>query len=68
MDFPPTLLHGLEIFPLLAQDGCSRPSVGFSRLSNQYVTWIGIREKMEDWGEKMKIHVSKISLGSQARN
>ena len=26
----PTLLHDLEKFPLLAQGGCSRPSVGFS--------------------------------------
>ena len=40
--------------------------VGFSILSNQNVTWIRIREKMEDLGEKMKTHVSKISLGSWA--
>ena len=66
MDFPPTLLHALENFPLLDQDGCSRPSAGFSRLSNQYVSWIGIREKMVGWGEKMKTHVSKISPGSRA--
>jgi hypothetical protein len=68
MDFPPTLLHALENFPLLAQDGCSRPIFGFVRLSNQYVTSIEIREKMVDWGEKKKTHVSKISPGSQARN
>ena len=28
------------------------PSAGFSILSNQYVTWIRIREKMVDLGEK----------------
>ena len=66
MDFSPTLLHDIETFLLLAQDGCSRPSVYFSILSNRYVTWNGIREKMEDWGEKMKTHVSKISPGSRA--
>ena len=48
----------------MAQDGCSRPDVGFVRLSNQIITSIGIREKMEDLGEKMKTHVSKISPGS----
>ena len=63
----PILLHDLENFLLLAQDGCLRPSAGFARLSNQYVTWTGIREKMEDWGEKMKTHVSKISPGSWAK-
>ena len=64
----PILLHDLEIFSLLAQDGCSRLSVGFSIFCNQNVTSIGIREKMEDLGEKMKTHVLKISLGSRARN
>ena len=68
MDFPPTLLHALENFPLLDQYGCSWPSAGFARLINQYVTWIRIREKMEDWGEKMKTHVSKITPGSSAKN
>ena len=42
MDFPPTLLHALENFPLLDQDKCSRPSVEFSRLTNQTVTLIEI--------------------------
>ena len=59
---------GLRKFSLLFQDGCLRPSVGFSILINQYVTSIGIQEKMVDLGEKMKTHVSKISLGSRARN
>ena len=68
MDFSPTLLHDLENFLLLDQDGCSRTSAGVDILSNQYVTWTGIREKMEDWGKKMKTHVSKISLRSRARN
>ena len=58
----------LRKFSILAQDGCFRPSAGFSRLRNQYVTWIKIQEKMVDLGEKMKTHVSKISLGSWARN
>ena len=39
----------------------------FFRLRNQNFTLIGIREKMENLGEKMKTHVSKISLGSRAR-
>ena len=64
----PILLHALENFSTLAQDGCSRPGVGFAILSNQNVTSIEIREKMEDLGEKLKTHVSKICLGSQARN
>ena len=51
----------------LVQSGFLRPSAGFSRLSNQQVTWIGIREKMVDWGEKMKTRISKISLGSRAK-
>jgi hypothetical protein len=42
--------------------------VEFSRLINQNVTLIEIREKMEDLGEKLKTHVSKISLGSWATN
>ena len=58
----------LQKFSLLAQAGCLRPSVWFSQLINQYVTWIGIREKMVELGEKMKTHVSKISSGSRARN
>ena len=66
MDFPPTLLHGLKNLPLLSQDGCSRPSAGFSRLSNQYHIWTRFLEKMVDWGKKMKTHVSKISLRSRA--
>ena len=37
--------------------------MGFFRLSNQNLTSIGIREKMEDLGEKMKTHVSKFSQG-----
>ena len=36
--------------------------MGFVRLRNQNITLIGIREKMKDLGEKMKTHVSKISL------
>ena len=62
------LLHDLEIFSTLAQYGRLRPSARFVRLSNQNITSIGIQEKMEDLGEKMKTHVSKISLGSRARN
>ena len=64
----PILLLELEKCSLLAQDGYSRPSVGFSILSNQHVTSIGIWEKMEYLGEKMKTHVSKISPGSRAKN
>jgi hypothetical protein len=52
----------------MAQDGCSRQGVGFFILTNQNITSIGIREKMEDLGEKMKTRVPKISLGSPARN
>ena len=52
----------------MSQDGCSRPSVGFSILRKQYFTSIGIREKMVDLGEKMKTHVLKISPGARARN
>ena len=58
----------LNFFSLLAQDGCSRPGARFARLSNQYVTSIEIREKMEDLCEKMKTHVSKISPRSWSRN
>ena len=61
----PILLHALEKFSTLAQDGLSRLGVGFSRLRNQNVTSIDIREKIEDVGEKLKTHVSKISLGSR---
>ena len=61
------LLHDLEIFSLLVEDGCSRLGVGFVRLRNQNVTSIGIQEKIEDLGEKMKTRVSKISLGSRAK-
>ena len=52
----------------MAQYGCSMSGVGFVRLINQNVTLIGIEEKMEDLGEKMKTYVSKISMGSWARN
>ena len=60
--------HALEKFSTLAQDGCSRLGAGFSRLSNLNFTSIKIREKIEDLGEKMKTHVSKISPRSRARN
>ena len=62
----PILLHELENFSLLDQDGCWRESLGFIVLRNQYVTSIWIQEKMEDLGEKMKTHVLKISPGSWA--
>jgi hypothetical protein len=64
----PILLHYSNLFSLLAQDGCSRLGAWFSILSNQYVTSIGIQEKMEYLGEKMKTHVLKISPGSRAKN
>lgn len=64
----PILFHDLENFSLLAQDGCSRLGVGFVILRNKNITLIMIREKMEGLGEKMKTHVSKISLGLQAKN
>ena len=64
----PILLHVLEKFSTLAQDGCLRPGAGFARLSNQNVILIEIREKIEDLGEKMKTHVSKNSTRSPARN
>jgi hypothetical protein len=64
----PNRLHDLEDFLLLAQEGCSRLGARFSTLSNQNVTSIGIREKMEYLSEKLKTHVSKISLRSRARN
>ena len=64
----PIPLHDLENFSTLAQYGCSRPGVRFVRLSNQNVTLIDIREKIEDLGEKMKTHVSKISPSSQAKH
>ena len=64
----PILVHDLEFFLTLAQYGCLRPGAGFVRLINQNITSIGTREKMEDLGEKMKTHVSKISPGSQTRN
>ena len=50
------------------QDSCSRPSVEFYRLNNENVTSIEIQKKMDDLGEKMKTHVSKISPESRARN
>ena len=62
------LLHDLEKFPTWVQDSCSRLSAEFSRLIFQNFTSIGIGEKMEDLGEKIKTHVSKISMGSRARN
>jgi hypothetical protein len=58
----------LRKFSTWAQDGCSSLDVGFDRLRNQNFTSIEIREKMEDLGEKLKTHVSKISPGSWARN
>ena len=64
----PILLHSLEFFSTLDQDGYLRRGVGFSILRNQNVTSIRIREKMEDLGEKLKTLVSKISSGSRARN
>ena len=39
-----------NFFWFLDQSGCSRPSVGFSRIINQYDIWIRFREKMVDWG------------------
>jgi hypothetical protein len=42
--------------------------VVFFRLRNQNFNVISIREKMEDLGEKMKTHVSKISPGSHVGN
>jgi hypothetical protein len=42
--------------------------VGFFKLSNQNVTSIGIQEKMDDLGEKMKTHVSKIFPRSWVSN
>ena len=62
------LPRDLEKFSTLAQYGCSRPGVRFFRLRNQNITSIEIQEKMEDLGEKMKTYVSKITLGSRARN
>ena len=64
----PILLHDLEIFSLLAQDGCLRLGEGISILRNQYVSSIGIQEKMGDVGEKMKTHVSKTSPRSRVKN
>ena len=43
------------------QDSCSSLSAEFPRLNNQNVISIEIRKKMEELGEKMKTHVSKIS-------
>ena len=56
----------LWIFLSWAQNRCSRMSAYFSRLNNQNVTLIEIQKKMEEFGEKMKSHVSKISPGSRA--
>ena len=64
----PILFHALEKFSTLDQDGCSRMGVGFAILSNQNVTLIEIREKMEDLGEKLKTRVSNISPRSWAGN
>jgi len=64
----PILLHAIENFSTLDQDGCSRSGAGFVRLRNQHVNSIRIREKMEDLGEKIKTHVSKIYPGSWAIN
>ena len=47
----PILLHALEKFSTLTQDGCSRQGAGFDRLSNQNISSIDIREKMEDLGK-----------------
>ena len=55
-------------FYFMPQDGCLRLSASFSILTNQNVTLIEIQKKMEDLGEKLKTHVSKISLGSRAKN
>ena len=62
----PFLFHDLENFLNWAQDNCSRPSVEFAILNNQNVTSIEIQKKMEELGEKMKTHVSKIAQGSRA--
>ena len=62
----PILLHDLEFFLTWSQNSCSRPSVEFVILKNQNSTSIKIRKKMEEFGEKMKTHVSKISSGSRA--
>jgi hypothetical protein len=43
-----------------------RLSAEFVILNNQNSTLIDIPKKMEGFGEKMKTHVSKISLGAQA--
>ena len=52
----------------MAQDGFLRPVTRFVRLRSRIVTLIGIQEKMEYLGEKMKTHVLKFSQGSWARN
>ena len=57
-----------NFFSTWAQDGYLRPSAEFNVLNNENVISIEIREKMEDLGEKLKTHVSKISLGSRAEN
>ena len=48
----PILLHNLERISTWAQDGCLSLSSDISRLNNQNVTSIEIREKMEDLDEK----------------
>ena len=63
----PILLHDLENFLTWFQDRCSSLSAYISILNNQNVTSIEIRKKLEDLGEKMKTHVSKISSRSRAR-
>ena len=47
----PILLHALENFSTLAQDGCLRLGVGFVRLRNQNITLIGFDRK---WKIKVK--------------
>ena len=56
----------LRIFYHLSSNSFSRSSGVFSKLNNQNSTSIKIQKKMEEFGEKMKTHVSKISLGSLA--
>jgi hypothetical protein len=48
----PILLHDIEKFSTLAQYGCSQTGAVFFRLSNQNITLIRIRDKMEALGEK----------------
>ena len=50
------------------QNNCLSPSAYFDRLNNQNNRSIEIQKKMEEFGEKMKTHVSKISLGSRPQS